>query len=356
MAQTLRENLALIVSIAIIVGGIAWYIAGSNSFFEPEEKVFLGRVQAIAASAGVITVQTEDMDMVDVAITSDTALRNKNNEAIALDAVKRGFMLEVKGAPQNGAVQASAVAILEEPNIIVFEPATGTEVAKQFTVKGIARTFENNVLARVKDANTDAIYFRNFTTADAPDIGQYGGYAFQVALRAPNLKEHDMVVLEVFEESAEDGSEINKVVVPLMFMPNAGAGAGQETQKVKVYFGNNKLDPEITCEKTFPVEREVRKTTAIGSAALRELIKGPTAAEQEQGYFTSINPATALKMLRIKNGVAYPDFSAKLNENVAGSCQVGFIRAQIQDTLKQFYTVSSVVISINGETEEILQP
>jgi len=41
---------------------------------------------------------------------------------------------------------------------------------------------------------------------------------------------------------------------------------------------------------------------------------------------------------------------------VAGSCRVGAIRAQIEETLKQFPTVQNVIISVNGNTENILEP
>jgi len=45
-----------------------------------------------------------------------------------------------------------------------------------------------------------------------------------------------------------------------------------------------------------------------------------------------------------------------LQYQVGGSCRVSAIRAQIIETLKQFSTVKNVVISINGRTEDILQP
>ncbi|PIP22172.1 MAG: hypothetical protein COX38_02115, partial [Candidatus Nealsonbacteria bacterium CG23_combo_of_CG06-09_8_20_14_all_39_25] len=46
----------------------------------------------------------------------------------------------------------------------------------------------------------------------------------------------------------------------------------------------------------------------------------------------------------------------QLEFQVGGSCKVSAIRAQITQTLKQFPTVDEVVISINGRTEDILQP
>ena len=52
----------------------------------------------------------------------------------------------------------------------------------------------------------------------------------------------------------------------------------------------------------------------------------------------------------------YVDFSKELGIGVAGSCRVEAIRSQITETLKQFKNVENVIISIEKETENILQP
>jgi hypothetical protein len=128
------------------------------------------------------------------------------------------------------------------------------------------------------------------------------------------------------------------------------------TSKVYVYFNNNKLDQEISCNKVFSVEREVPKTQAIARAAVEELLKGPTEVEKSQDFFTSINSGVKIQKLTIENGVAKIDFNEQLEFQIGGSCKVSAIRSQIIETLKQFSTVTSVIISINGRTEDILQP
>ncbi len=129
-----------------------------------------------------------------------------------------------------------------------------------------------------------------------------------------------------------------------------------ETTKVKVYFNNDKLDPEFSCNKVFPVEREIAKTPAVGQAALTELLKGPTEQEKTDGYFSNINQGVKIQKLTIEDGVAEVDFDEQLEYQVGGSCRVAAIRSQITETLKQFPTVKEVVIAINGRTEDILQP
>lgn len=129
-----------------------------------------------------------------------------------------------------------------------------------------------------------------------------------------------------------------------------------ETMTVKVYFNNSQLDPEFSCNKVFPVERKILKTQTVAQAALEELLKGPTAEEKEKGFFTSINPNVKINSIKIKDNTAFVDFDEALEFQVGGSCRVSAIRAQITETLKQFPTIKNVIISINGRTEDILQP
>jgi len=129
-----------------------------------------------------------------------------------------------------------------------------------------------------------------------------------------------------------------------------------ETIEIKVYFNNSELDPEFSCNKVFPVERQIPKTQAVARTALEELLKGATSADKENGFFSNINPGVKIQSLIIENNIAKVDFDEQLEFQVGGSCRVAAIRAQITETLKQFPTVDGVIISINGRTEDILQP
>ncbi|OGZ31887.1 MAG: hypothetical protein A2V69_00535 [Candidatus Portnoybacteria bacterium RBG_13_40_8] len=125
---------------------------------------------------------------------------------------------------------------------------------------------------------------------------------------------------------------------------------------VKVFFNNGNLDPEFSCNKVFPVERQILKTEAVGRAALEELLKGPADSEKREGFFTSINPGVKIQSLVIENNIAKVDFDEQLEFQVGGSCRVAAISAQIRETLKQFPAVQEVIVSIDGRTEDILQP
>lgn len=177
---------------------------------------------------------------------------------------------------------------------------------------------------------------------------------FSVIIDFP-LEEEGAFVLQ-FEKSNPSGLDDNSdsALVSISVKP---LEKKIETMKLKVFFSSTKLNEDmIDCSLVFPVTREVEKTVAVARASLLELFKGTTTQEKELGYFTNINEGVEIKSLSIKEGVAYVDLNSKLQEGVGGSCKVLAIRAQITETLKQFSTVDSVVISIDGQTEDILQP
>src|SRR3989344_6002563 len=110
----------------------------------------------------------------------------------------------------------------------------------------------------------------------------------------------------------------------------------KESIILKAFFNNDRMDPEFSCNKVFPVERAVPKTQAVARAALAELLRGPTEEDKTKGFFTSINSGVKIQKLTIENGMAKVDFDEQLQFQVGGSCRVSAIRAQITETLKQF--------------------
>lgn len=234
--------------------------------------------------------------------------------------------------------------------IILDSPREATAVTSPLLIEGRARGnwfFEASFPVKLKDENGKII---------AAGIAQAQGdwmttefVPFTARLEFPiNNSFKANLYLEKDNPSGLPAND-DYLFVPLLVEPSLTTG-------VKVFFNNNNLDPEISCTKVFPVERQIEKTQGVAASALNELLKGPLAAEKDQGYYSNINQGVFLRKLVIENGVAKADFDAYLNEGVAGSCRVGAIRSQIEETLKQFPTVKSVVISIEGNSEDILQP
>ncbi len=133
------------------------------------------------------------------------------------------------------------------------------------------------------------------------------------------------------------------------------ASAFEWEKTVNVYFVDSKKVETASCEADVVLERTVLNAETLGPGAIEALIKGLTSDELTT-YQTAINPKTLLQKFEIRGKVAYIDFDSALNSGIAGSCNVIAIRSQIENTLNALPDIDSVVISVNGETEGILEP
>jgi Spore germination protein len=134
-------------------------------------------------------------------------------------------------------------------------------------------------------------------------------------------------------------------------------GSKQDQQTVNIYFGNEIKNPNVVdCSLVYPVDRKLTVNSSSEETALTEMLKGPTEAEKAAGYFTAINNGVKINSLSVNNGIARVDFDKKIEEAVGGSCRVSLIRSEITQTLLQFTNVKSVVISVEGNIDEALQP
>lgn len=233
-----------------------------------------------------------------------------------------------------------------EGNIVVQFPKPGDTVSFPFKAYGKARVFESQFNWRLQDSNGKVIG-QGTATANSPDMGKYGPFEIEVGFAETN---GNSATLEVFDFSAKDGSEQDLVSVPVKIEQTASIG-------IKLFFANDRLDPEVSCDKVFSIDRSIPKTKSVAMATLQELLKGTSAGNEKLGFKTVINPGVKINRLAIVNGVAQVDFDSTLEYQVGGSCRVGIIRRQIEETLRQFPAVKSVAISIDGKSGDmILQP
>jgi len=127
-----------------------------------------------------------------------------------------------------------------------------------------------------------------------------------------------------------------------------------ETMGVKTYWLN--AESANDCQLVIAAERTVPKSQEPARAALEALLTGPNQEERNTGLRSAINNGVAIKRLVIVSGVAEVDFDKQIQDSVSGSCRVMAIRSQITKTLMQFASVKKVVISVDGNVEEALQP
>ncbi len=147
-----------------------------------------------------------------------------------------------------------------------------------------------------------------------------------------------------------------------------------ETMEVKIYLQKQRSE-NVDCVCNDIVTRVVPKTQAVARVAIEELIKGPSEEEKRYGYDACLPTKDTIERYKevvgigaewgdkikinkveTKGGVIYIDFSEEINAYGGGSCWIESIRSSIVNTLMQFSTINDVVISIEGETELILQP
>ncbi len=245
--------------------------------------------------------------------------------------------------------------------IVVLEPKPQQVVRSPVRVAGHARVFEGTVRFEVIDAK-GAVVGSGFATATAgaPEVGYYSAaLSFSVPAR------DEAGLIRVFGDDPRDGKRVGLVEIPVILGGTAPAATATRaatasptpstagrTLDLKVYFSKSTAN-DI---QFVSVTRTIPHTYQMGRAALAELLKGPTEAEKRSGLETSIPAGVKINSLRIENGTAYADFDQRLQEQVGGSVRTMAIRRQITLTLQQFSTVQNVIISIDGRTEDILQP
>jgi hypothetical protein len=102
----------------------------------------------------------------------------------------------------------------ETPAILVESPVPGEEVASPLRIEGTANTFEATFQVEVLDVEGH-ILGKRFVTASSGS-GTRGTFDAQVPFRATRA---GPVKLVVFELSAEDGSRMNELEIPLQIGP-----------------------------------------------------------------------------------------------------------------------------------------
>ncbi|MBU0476896.1 tryptophan-rich sensory protein [Patescibacteria group bacterium] len=247
---------------------------------------------------------------------------------------------------------------LEKTDLIkIYNPRPNQIIETPLFVKGEARGnwyFEADFPIKLFDDNG---FLLGITPAQA--LGDWMTEDF-VAFSAPlsfaapsSLK--GKLILEKDNPSGLPEYE-NELTVPVYF--KEAQGISQELMTVKIFLNDSRFvgEPYFDCSRTIAVERQVPKTLAVAKAATEALLRGATQEEIYQGFVSNINSGVRIQKLTIEDGVAKADFDEQLEFQVGGSCRVAAIMAQITETLKQFPTVDSVIISINGRTEDILNP
>lgn len=132
--------------------------------------------------------------------------------------------------------------------------------------------------------------------------------------------------------------------------PSGPSDTTPATMTVKVYFHRGSAaDPA----KVVAVSRTVPRSSKVATAALTQLLAGPTSAERKAGYWSWFGSATAgmLRSVRVAGSVGYADFRdlRPVIPNAGSSGGTAALLAELDATVKQFGNVRRTVYSLNGD-------
>jgi len=122
--------------------------------------------------------------------------------------------------PKTEATPTPTPLVAASGNIVIMSPSAESSVNQDFLIRGKARVFENVVSIRVRTKLTRKVLLQDTAMAYTPDTSQLGDFVYNAHLSSSDiLRPNDIILLEVFQASAKDGREIDKVVIPLRFNP-----------------------------------------------------------------------------------------------------------------------------------------
>jgi len=235
-----------------------------------------------------------------------------------------------------------------DSDINVFSPKSDEIVRSPLKISGEARGtwfFEGSFPILLKDENGEIVK-EGFATAQKDWMTEdFVPFIAEFEFNTPEVQKGELV----FKKDNPSGLPQNdkSISTPINFL--------LEKTTIQLFFSDINKDPQgLECGKTYPVSRVVPKVSGIAKKAIEELLKGTTTDESLAGMKTTIPKETKLQSISIEGGVVRIDFNLAIEGG--GSCRVTAIRSQIANTLHQFPSVSEVVISVNGDSTEALQP
>ena len=203
-------------------------------------------------------------------------------------------------------------------------------------VKGRARTFENAVSLRVRDAGGEVIAEEHVTSVG--EMGTHNPYEAQLWLvHVPGRQ----LTVEAFEYSAKDGSVQSLTAKAIPY--------SVDTIRATLVF------PAGDCTRFVTVSRELPKSVAMARLLVEALLGGPDAAEKAAGATAPFPEHSDVKSVILRDGVLTVDFNERL-QNVGGSCAALAIRESVTRTLRQLPSVKRLVITAGGSEALALQP
>lgn len=309
------------------------YSTSPRSLNNPtKEKIdLLGVISALDLVIQTFNLTLDNGSVEEIIFNNDTVFSSENGQQ-NLAKLQDGFLVSLSGErePSSLITTANSIRQIEEKKIIITSPEEFDTITSQVIIKGFSNLQTNKIFWRIKDS-TEVIKFSGvsqITTQSNSFI------PLQLEIFLPALNDNDFS-LEIFSKTPT-GQEENLVILPLHLFSTS-------ISTFDVYFANQS---QKNCNGVFPVSRTVAETSAVGRAALLEILNGPTTEEQKAGYRTRLLESTTIKSFVISGGVATVTVSKDWEKNNA--CDKQLAEEQIKETLLQIDLVREVEIKIEN--------
>ncbi len=254
------------------------------------------------------------------------------------------------GEPPPDGAEEVLDAAATDARVRVSTPRPNAVVSSPVEVSGEARGawfFEADFPVRLLDAGG-----RELAAVPATAQGEWMTEAF-VPFEATVAFERPATPTGVLVLDRSNASGLAEQAA-LVALPVRFDASAPRRRVVRLFF-HRRGSGDDACDAVWPVARAVEPERDVGEAVLAELLEGPTPAERDRGFLTSIPEGVRLRSLQVEDGTARADFDRTL-DRAAGSCRVLAIRAQVERALLRLPGIDDVVISVEGDVEEALQP
>lgn len=190
--------------VAVIIGT---FIALSN-----KKTTATGLITNVDSDSRTITIQDNDQET-KLTITNETRLLDANNHPTIFSEFNIGFKILASFKVVNQTMIIDAIRIIKAPNIIILSPKDKDIITGEFTIKGLARVFENTLQIQIRDKNNNKVILDKTVMASPLDIGLFG--PFELAVDMNLLSKTKAIEIRAFQYSAKDGTIVDQTSIDL---------------------------------------------------------------------------------------------------------------------------------------------
>jgi spore germination protein GerM len=292
----------------------------------------VGVVRSVDNENGLFQIETAGGFTEEIGLTPETAIISNDGAPQTFVEVTPGVLVEIIGSrdPVNLILKAETIKINDLAEITLASPRAGATVTSPLILEGFTKTIGKKIHWRVKDAN-NAVQASG-SSAIRSDEKNYTPFRIEIYLPA---LETNAFVLEAFSQSEQ--TESGLVSLPLNLLSTNKSG-------LQIFFANSQQNAASDCLTVAAVTRTVAETSAIGRAALLELLNGPTEEEETLGFRSSLPADMTINSFIISGGTATLTISKDFHS--LGVCNKQRAEQQIKQTLLQIDSVDEVVIQV----------